>query len=40
MDLLQHDFYDWSSCLIQEGLSPAQTEAIRASVAEQSTAEI
>ena len=39
MDQLRRDFYDWGYCLIQDGLSPAQTEAIRTRVVEQSTAE-
>lgn len=39
MDQLRRDFYDWGYCLIQDGLSRAQTEIIRARVVEQATAE-
>ena len=39
MDQLRRDFYDWGYCLIQDGLSPAQTETIRTRVVEQSAAE-
>ena len=39
IDQLRRDFYDWGYCLIYDGLSPAQTEAIRTRVVEQSTAE-